>query len=88
MLTTLLQLGTVIDNPALTAAGATNALSGLIKLLFVMAGLFYVTFAFILIRQVYVMKNTLITTFSPALIFLGYIHLALAVLVLLFFLLL
>jgi len=42
-------------------------------------------FAIVVIRQITVMKNTLLTTFSPVLQIAGYLHLALAAFVLLLF---
>ena len=52
---------------------------------FILGGIFYIIFAVIVIRQIIVMKKTLITTFNPIILTLGYIHLGLAVAVLLFY---
>jgi hypothetical protein len=54
--------------------------------MFVVAGILYLVFAALVLRQVYIMKQTVVTSFSPVVVLLGYAHLALAVLVFLFFL--
>lgn len=56
------------------------ALLGL-KGIFVMSAILYIIFAFLVIRQIQVMKKTLVTPFSPIFITLGFIHLAAAVIV-------
>jgi len=48
--------------------------------------IFYVMFAIMVVRQVTIMRQTLITSFSPILGILGLLHLALAVFVLIVFL--
>lgn len=45
----------------------------------------YVIFSIVVIRQIAIMRQTLITTFSPVIRIAGYIHLLFAVLVLLLF---
>ncbi|OGY21589.1 MAG: hypothetical protein A2113_00360 [Candidatus Woykebacteria bacterium GWA1_44_8] len=45
----------------------------------------YVAFAFVVTRQIKIMRNTLITPFSPVLTTLGYVHLGAAFLCLVFF---
>lgn len=66
-------------------------LSGLfvnfLQVMFVIAGILYVIFSVIIIRQIYTMQQSLVTSFSGKLRFLSYAHLGLAVVVLLFFLL-
>lgn len=57
----------------------------LIKILFLVGFGIYVAFAFIATRQIGIMRKTIITTFSPVVTILGYMHLAAAVLVWLFF---
>ncbi|NCN83221.1 MAG: hypothetical protein GW947_04640 [Candidatus Pacebacteria bacterium] len=56
------------------------------KFFFVVSALLYCLFAVVVIRQIVVMKNTLMTTFSPWLQIAGYTHLGLAIFVLLLFL--
>ncbi|MBD3250427.1 MAG: hypothetical protein GF381_02580 [Candidatus Pacebacteria bacterium] len=53
---------------------------------FVIGSLLYIVFAIVVIRQIVVMKRTLITSFNPVILFLGYVHLGLAVAVFLFYL--
>lgn len=55
------------------------------KFFFVVSAALYCMFAIVVVRQVVIMKNTLLTTFSPILQIVGYAHLALAVFVLLLF---
>jgi uncharacterized membrane protein YidH (DUF202 family) len=55
---------------------------------FIIGGILYIIFAIVVIRQIHVMKKTLITTFSPIIEIIGYIHLVLSVLVLLFYIVL
>ncbi|NCN83087.1 MAG: hypothetical protein GW947_03920 [Candidatus Pacebacteria bacterium] len=55
------------------------------KFFFIVSAALYCMFAIVVVRQVVIMKNTLLTTFSPILQIVGYAHLALAVFVLLLF---
>jgi hypothetical protein len=48
------------------------------KLLLIIGGLCYVVFAFVVIRQLSVMKKTLITTLAPEISALGWVHLIMA----------
>lgn len=74
-------LGTTVTDPAF----GMMALEWVFKILFIVAALLYVLFAFVVTRQIHVMRTTLITSFSPVVQLLGYLHLAAAVGVLLFF---
>lgn len=47
----------------------------------------YVVFSIVVIRQITIMRQTLITTFSPVITIFGYLHLVLALFVLLLFIL-
>jgi hypothetical protein len=58
---------------------------GFLKVLFVVAGVLYVVFSVVAIRQIHTMQKSLMTSLSGKLRALGYIHLVFAVLVLLFF---
>lgn len=58
-----------------------------VKWLFLALFFFYVVFAFVVTRQVTIMRKTLITPFSPVLTTVGYIHLAVAIIFFVFFLL-
>jgi hypothetical protein len=58
---------------------------GFLKVLFVAAGVIYVIFSVVAIRQIHTMQKSLMTSVSDRLKALGYIHLVFAILVLLFF---
>lgn len=64
---------------------ANNVALGVIKIMFVITGILYVLFAGLVVRQVSIMKKTLITPFSSVIEMVGYLHLFIAILVLLFF---
>lgn len=49
-----------------------------LKFIFVVGAFFYLIYTFIVFRQVQVMKNTLITSFSPMVSLLGFLNLLLA----------
>lgn len=52
----------------------------------VILAIFYTLFSVMVIRQIHIMRQTLITSLSPFLGLLGYLHLALAIFVLIVFL--
>ncbi len=60
-------------------------LQALFQDFFIIGGAIYVIFSVVVIRQIAVMKRTLITSFSPVIRILGYVHLVLSILVLLFY---
>ncbi len=66
-------------------ASLQNLLEALFKNCFILGAIIYIVFAVVVIRQIAVMKKTVSTSFSPVIQTLGYIHLAAAVGVLLFF---
>ncbi len=64
-------------------------ISFILKWLFVICFGFYTIFAFVLTRQIRIMRSTLITSFSSLFTTLGYVHLGIAsFLTVLFFLIL
>lgn len=70
----------------LSSPGTPNdILLSLFKLFFIFGSGFYVLVSFVIVRQIHVMKNTLITSFSPVIRTVGYLHLILAVSLLLFY---
>lgn len=69
----------------LAAIQEVDILSGIFKVLFILSILFYIVFAVIVIRQVQIMKNTLITPVSPVILFASIIHLLIAIGVLFLF---
>jgi hypothetical protein len=62
-------------------------LLSLFRFLFITVAILYIAFAFVVTRQIKIMRTTLITSFSPLVRVLGYAHLLLAVAVLVIFLL-
>jgi len=50
----------------------------LLKIIFVGAALFYLIYTFIVVRQIQIMKKTLITSFSSSVNLLGLVNLLLA----------
>jgi hypothetical protein len=62
-----------------------NLLQTLFKSFFIIDGIFYIILSVIIIRQINIMRKTLITPFSPVIEMLGFVHLIISVLVLTFF---
>lgn len=73
-------LGSTVDNTQIFAA-----IDSFLNLLFLLAFIMYVIFSFIASRQIHIMKNTLTTSFSGLVQILGYLHLAIAIFVLIIF---
>jgi ABC-type multidrug transport system permease subunit len=69
----LLQAAFSINNPGMFELG-DDAVVGFFKLLFVILGFLYVIFAFVVTRQIKVMRTTLITPVSPVVRLIGYLH--------------
>jgi hypothetical protein len=65
---------------------ATETLESIFKIFFIISSGLYLIFAIVMVRQVQIMKNTLITDFSPKIKVLALVHLAAAVLLVLFYL--
>ncbi len=59
----------------------------LLKWLIVGVFAMYVAFAFIVTRQIHIMRKTLITSFTPVLRVIGYAHLAVSLALFVFFIL-
>lgn len=57
------------------------------KVLFVALAFMYMVFAFVVTRQIKIMRTTLITSFSPVVRFVGFAHLIAAIFVFISFLL-
>jgi len=75
-----------VDDPTLGAPlSAIIAFSLFLKVVFIIGGLLYLVFAFVVTRQIHIMKSTVITPLSGVIQILGYVHLLLAMGVLLFF---
>lgn len=83
---------TLLQSPIVTDPGfgtlptdVNNFLFLGVKGLFVIGALLYLAFAFVVTRQIQVMRSTVITPFSPVMQILGFAHLILAIVVLLIF---
>lgn len=86
----LLQLIIQNDGPIGSFGGSVDEnalLIGVFKLLFILVSFFYVMFAVIVVRQVQIMKNTLITPISPVLLILSILHLIISVIIFALFIL-
>lgn len=66
-------------SPTLLGVTEAGILSAIFKVLFLLSVSFYIVFAVIVIRQVQIMKNTLITAISPVILMASILHLLLAV---------
>ncbi len=71
-------------NPANTAIMPQTVLEGVFKFLVLGVLLLYLLFSFVVIRQVSVVRKTLITPFSPVLVTIGWVHFGVALAVFLF----
>lgn len=80
----LLQTAFSVTGPN-SVAFTDGAFVGFFKLLFVLLAFLYFLFSFVVTRQIKVMRSTLITSFSPIITTIGYIHFGLAFLVFLAF---
>lgn len=81
----LLQLTISLGEPLFSPESGESLLLVLFKILFVLASFLYVLFSFVVIRQISLMRKTLITPFSPVLSILGWLHSVIAIIVLLIF---
>lgn len=63
-------------------------LLGFVKLLLIIGGILYLIYSGVIIRQIQLMKSTIESNFSNHLIFISFINLAFAIIVLSYFLLL
>lgn len=59
--------------------GFSESILMLFKFFFIVGGAFYLLFAFVVIRQIAIMKKTIITHLEPEIFALGWLHLAAAV---------
>ena len=74
---TFFSLGNQVD----FGGGESALVISFFKLLFVILGFLYLVFAFVVTRQIKIMRTTLITSFSPAVRLIGFVHLAVAIFV-------
>jgi hypothetical protein len=71
--------------PILGNLSITTALLMMVKIFFIIGGSLYFVFSLVAIRQISIMRKTLITPLSPLVTLLGYIHLVLTLGALAFF---
>lgn len=83
----LLQAPIIIGDQTTSPEFVTNLFFSFLKVLFIIAGLLYVAFAIVVVRQIYTMHETLVTSLEGVLKLLGYIHLVLSIAVLAYFIL-
>jgi hypothetical protein len=89
LLATLLQLQLTTGNDLIFQLTNTAIFTGLVKLLFIIGAILYVIFSFVVVRQITLMRQTVITSLSSVLQLLGYLHFVFAVgVVILFFIIL
>ncbi len=69
----------------LTPGFEQGLLLGVFKFFLIVGAILYAFFSFIVVRQIAIMRKTLITEFSPIFTILGYVHFALALFVVFFF---
>jgi hypothetical protein len=58
---------------------------GILKVLFIIAAILYVLFSFVVVRQITLMRQTVVTSLSSFLQLIGYIHLIFSILVVIIF---
>lgn len=87
MLNMLLQLQIRPTDDLLLNLTMSPIFTGFVKILFIVAAVLYVAFSFVVVRQITLMRQTVITSLSPLLQVLGYLHMLFAVGVVLLFLL-
>ncbi len=84
MSTTLPQ---IMDTQLLELLVSSDLVQFILKVLFVLAGALYVIFSFVVIRQIALMRQTVVTPFSTTIKLGGYVHFLFALVVLIYFLL-
>jgi hypothetical protein len=87
MMLPVLQLIMRDGSLALNGATAQAALHLMLKIFYVLGALIYLLFAGIVTRQINLMRHTVETNFSGTVQLMGWVHLALAILVFVIFLL-
>lgn len=83
VLATALQMSGAVD--PIDAIATSPLLLMVFKFFLIALMILYVLFSVVVIRQIAIMRQTLITTFSPTIRLFGYLHLLFAVMVLLLF---
>lgn len=84
-----LQLGAgQVNDPLLINLTSSPIFLGFFKILFIIGAVLYVIFSFVVVRQITIMRQTVMTGFSPVVQLAGYLHMLLAVVALLLFIIL
>ena len=81
------RLGTAGSQAVVIPDFETQILPGFFKVLFVLAVFLYLVFAFVVTRQIKIMRSTVITPFSPVVRIIGYVHLLIAFIIFISFIL-
>ncbi len=77
----------MLNDSFLNTLNLSQFVLGIFHFAFSLASIVYIVFAIVVVRQIAVMKKTLITSFSPIITILGFAHLGFAFVVALFFIL-
>jgi hypothetical protein len=83
----LLQLPLILGDQTTSPEFLSDLFFSFLKVMFVIAGVLYLAFAIVALRQIRTMQESLVTTLAGPLRLLGYVHLLLAILVLAYFIL-
>ena len=81
----MFNLGSGITDPSLIFT-TTNLFLGAIKLMLLVGGVLYFIFSILIVRQVQLMRTTIMTSLSLPLILIGIVHAGLALVALLYYL--
>jgi membrane-anchored glycerophosphoryl diester phosphodiesterase (GDPDase) len=79
MFATLLQLQLRPENDLILDLTNSLLFLGILKFVFIFAALLYVVFSFVVVRQISLMRQTVITSLSTFLRVIGYLHLILSI---------
>ncbi|MFZ1721641.1 MAG: DUF5657 family protein [Microgenomates group bacterium] len=85
---TMFQFVGIIDPLTFDIGTIDLGIQLLVKVMLLIAMFFYLVFAIVIIRQIYLMKRTVMTPFSPTVTILGHLHLLLALVVAAYYLIL
>lgn len=83
----LLQIPLILGEETTSPEFISDLFFNFLKVMFVIAGVLYLAFAIVVIRQIKIMQESLVTTLAMPLKLLGYLHLLMAILVLAYFIL-
>ncbi len=81
----LLQLPLILGDQTVSPEFVSDLFFNFLKVLFILVGILYTVFAIVVIRQIHTMQRTLVTSLSGSLKVVGYVHVGLAILAVIFF---